>query len=109
MFGLTQQERQVILFLIIMALLGAGINLLSKKYAPVKILANFTEDIGKIDLNKADKDLLMSIPGLGEKLTQRIIEYREQQAGFKEIEELKGIKGITDYKYEKIKGYLIVK
>jgi competence protein ComEA len=109
MFNLTQQERQVILFLIIVALVGAGINFLSKKYAPVKVLGSFTEDIGKIDLNKADRDLLMSIPGLGEKLTQRIIKYREQQAGFKEIEELKSIKGITDYKYERIKNYLILK
>lgn len=109
MFNLTKQERQVILFLLAIVLLGTGINFLTKKYAPVKILASFTEDIGKIDLNKADKGLLISIPGIGEKLALRIIEYREQKAGFNGVEELKSIKGITDYKYERIKNYLILK
>lgn len=109
MFNLTRQERQVILFLISIALVGIGINFLLKKYAPDKTLASFTQDIGKIDLNSADKDLLISIPGIGEKLAQRIIEYREKQIGFSRIEELKNIKGITDYRYQKLKDYLMLK
>lgn len=109
MFNLTQEERQVVLFLIAVALVGVATDFLAKKYAPDKIVASFSENIGKVDLNKADKDLLKSVPGIGEKLALQIIEQREKQAGFSDKEELRNIKGITGYKYEKIKNYLIVK
>jgi competence ComEA-like helix-hairpin-helix protein len=103
MFSLTPQERQVILFLTTIALVGIGADFLLKKYSPLKTIASISCDIGKVNLNTADKGLLMDIPGIGEKLAQRIIEYREKQTTFCSIEELKNIKGITDYKYEKIK------
>lgn len=109
MFSLTRQERQVILFLITLALIGTGTDFLVKKYSSVKTIAGFSQDIVKIDINTADKDLLMSIPGIGEKLAQRIVEYRGRRKKIQTIEELKNIKGITDYRYEKIKGSLIVR
>ena len=109
MFNLTQQERQVILFLITIVVIGIGINFLAKRYSKSKVFYNIYQDIGKINLNTADKDLLMSVSGIGEKLAQRIIEYRDKEASFSQIEELKKIKGITDDRYDKIKDYLIAK
>ena len=109
MLGLTNQERRVILFLITVALIGAGINFLFKRFSPNQTLANFSQDIGKINLNTAQKDSLESVPGIGEKLALRIIEYRQKQGSFNDIEELKNIKGISGYRYEKIKDYLIVR
>lgn len=109
MFSLTQQERQVLLFLITTVLVGIGINFLVKKYSPIKAIVCLNQDFGKVDLNTADKDLLISIPGIGEKLAERIIAYREKQVSFSDTEELKNIKGITDYRYEKIKDYLTTK
>lgn len=109
MFNLTNEERKVMLFLITIGFIGIGINFLIKINSPVKILSCYGQDIGKVDLNSAGKDLLNSVPGIGTKLSQRIIEYREKQGGFREIEELKNIKGITNYKYEKIKDSVIVK
>lgn len=108
MLGLTRQERQVILFLITIALMGMGINFLAKRYSQVKAIACINQDISKIDLNKADKETLIGIPGIGEKLAQAIIDYRNQQVGFKDIEELKNIKGISEYKYEKLKDSLFI-
>ncbi len=109
MFNLTPEERKVTLFLITIALVGAGLNFSIKKYSPAKTIACLAWDIGKINLNKADKDLLMEVPHIGEKIANRIIEYREKQTNFTTIEELKNIKGITDYKYEKIKDSFIVR
>lgn len=108
MLSLTRQERQVVLFLISVALTGAGIDFFVKRYSPVKTMANFSRDIGKINLNTADRDLLINIPGIGEKLAQRILEYRNKNSSFGDIEELRNIKGITAYRYEKIKDYLVV-
>jgi competence ComEA-like helix-hairpin-helix protein len=108
MFTLTREERHVVLFLITIALLGIGIDFLAKKCLPAKSIAQFNQELGKIDLNSADKELLMSLPGIGEKLAGRIIEYRDEHAGFCKMEELKNIKGITESRYGKIKDYLIV-
>lgn len=109
MFNLTQEERRVVLFLITVILIGAGADFLAKKYLPLRSIACFSQDIGKINLNSADKDMLMGVPGIGEKLANRIIVYREKQTSFCALEELKNIKGISASKYETIKDYLIVK
>ena len=108
MFNLTPQERRVILFLITIALMGMGINFLRKINPGIKRLAYFEQNIAKIDLNKADKELLMSAPGIAGKLAQRIIDYRKQKGSFSDIEELKNIRGITNYRYKKIKDSFIV-
>jgi len=109
MFSLTQEERRVILFLACVALIGMATDFLVKKYSPLKSLSSLTQDIGKVNLNTADKELLMSVSGIGEKLGARIIEYRQKQGRFFQVEELKNIKGITNYKYEKIRDSFIVK
>jgi len=51
----------------------------------------------------------MSISGIGEKLAQRILDYRDAHAGFNNADELKDIKGISESKFTKIKEYLSVK
>lgn len=109
MFDLTGEERKVILFLIIIGFIGVGANFLMKLNASTKPLGYYSETIGKVDLNFAHNNLLISIPGVGVKLAQRIIDYRQERGGFKDIEELKNIKGITDYRYEKIKDSFIIK
>lgn len=108
MLNLTKQEQQVILFLLTIALLGTGINFFLKTHAQIKFIPCFNENLGKIDLNRADKAALMGAPGIGEKLAQRIIEYRQSHAGFKGVDELTSIKGITGHRYEKLKDLFFV-
>jgi competence ComEA-like helix-hairpin-helix protein len=109
MLILTKQERQVILFLLAVGFSGLGLSFLSKRLAQVKPVAAFCQNIGKVDVNSADQDLLISIPGIGKKLAERIIVYRQERNGIKQLEELKEIKGITDYRFERIKEYLYIK
>ncbi|WP_081444590.1 ComEA family DNA-binding protein, partial [Helicobacter canadensis] len=47
---------------------------------------------GAVDLNKANKEELMSIKGIGEAKAQAIIDYREKTP-FKSIDDLKNVKG----------------
>ena len=108
MMNLTRQERQVILFLIVVALLGLGINFLVKHCSSIRVIAYVSRDIGRIGLNQADKETLIDVPGIGKILAQRIIDYRKQNAGFEDIAALKNIKGIGKSKYEAIKDYFIV-
>ena len=61
---------------------------------------------GKISLNSASIKELMTLPGIGESKAKLIILYRDQNNGFKSIEEIKNVKGIGNSIYEKFKDYL---
>ena len=58
---------------------------------------------GKININSATKDELMTLSGIGEKKAQAIISYRESHGGFQSAEELMEVEGIKTGTYEKIK------
>ena len=109
MFNLTPEERRVILFLAATIFFGTGINFCAKNYLPIKTFIYSGQDLVKVDLNTANKDLLMKVPGIGLKLAGRIIAYRQNRDGFNALEELKDIPGVTDAQYVKIKEYLRVK
>lgn len=93
MMDLTRQERQVLVFLLAVSLAGMGMQFLAKHVPPLE-KRRLLENVGKIDLNTADKEALKSLPGIGEGLARRIIEYREREDGFTDIDELGKIKGI---------------
>jgi comEA protein len=57
----------------------------------------------KIDLNKADTQMLISLPGIGPKTAEKIVAYRETNGPFTSVEDLLNIKGIGPDKLEKIR------
>lgn len=61
-----------------------------------------------IDIQKASKNELMRLPGIGEATAERIIEYRDQE-GFDKIEDLMNVKGIGTKKYEKMRAHISLK
>lgn len=63
---------------------------------------------GRIDLNTADKQALMTLPGIGESKADRILEYRQAHGRFGSTEELMNVSGIGSGVYEKIKDYIKV-
>lgn len=67
-----------------------------------------TKPTGKINLNSATKSELMTLPKIGAVTAERIIAYRQEQGGFKSIEELKNIKGIGPKTFELIKGEVTI-
>jgi len=65
-------------------------------------------DDGRIDLNTAVKEDLMTLSGIGEVKAEAIIRYREENGGFTSIEELKNIEGIKDGVFNKVKDQIKV-
>ncbi|MFF0577503.1 helix-hairpin-helix domain-containing protein [Streptosporangium saharense] len=56
-----------------------------------------------LDLNTATPQQLEQLPGVGEVLARRIIEYRDSHGGFLRVEQLRDISGIGDRKYAELK------
>jgi len=61
-----------------------------------------------INLNTATLDQLETLPGIGRKTAERILEQRQKSGGFKKIEELMNVKGIGEKSFLKIKPMVFV-
>ena len=66
------------------------------------------QSLQKIDINRAETWLLEALPGVGEVLAQRIVDYRSENGPFRRIEDLLKVSGIGTAKFEQIKDYITV-
>ena len=66
-------------------------------------------DDGKVNINTAGLQQLMTLPGIGENRAGDIIAWREEHGGFKEISDIKKVSGIKDAVFEKIRDKIVVR
>ena len=62
----------------------------------------------KIDINRAEAWLLMALPSIGEGRAQAIIDYRQKNGGFRNINEITKVEDIGPSTYEQIKDLITV-
>ena len=67
------------------------------------------QDGGKVNLNKASEAELQTLTGVGPAKATAIIEYRDQNGGFKKVEEIMEISGIGEKTFEKFKDQITVR
>jgi competence protein ComEA len=60
-----------------------------------------------ISLSAATQAELEQLDGIGPALAQRIIEYREQNGGFKSIDQLQEVSGIGEKRFEALKDSIV--
>ena len=63
----------------------------------------------KIELNSATAAELRALPGIGRVLSRRIIEERGRRGGFRRVEDLLAVKGITPELLERVRRWVEVK
>ena len=61
---------------------------------------------GKININTATAEALTYLPGIGEVLAKRIVEYREENGLFTQATDLLNVKGIGNGKLNRILDYI---
>jgi len=78
--------------------------------AEVKVISEesgMTQD-GKVDINQASKEELMTLPGIGEAKAELIIRHREENGRFNSIDEIMEIEGIKEGVFHKIEDMITV-
>ena len=63
---------------------------------------------GRININLASQSELTDLPGIGNVLASRIIDYRRQHGDFARIEDLRNVSGIGEKRYEAIQDKVTV-
>lgn len=63
---------------------------------------------GLVNINTASKEELKTLPGIGDGIAGKIIDYREKSGSFKTIEDIMKVSGIKDKLFSKIKDKITV-
>ncbi len=74
--------------------------------SPVQAASKVTDQ--KININTASAGELQQLPRIGEKVAQRIIDFREQHGNFQKIEEIMKVKGIGERMFANLKELITV-
>jgi len=65
--------------------------------------------VAEVDINSADAEALASIPGIGDGLAERIVEFRRQNGAFASVDELLDVAGITEHRLDAIIPYVVAR
>jgi len=98
------------LFVIVAVLAMAAIPAAAaqQKSAAARPAAKSAAPAAPVNINTATQEQLETLPGLGAKVAQRIIEYRQKNGNFKKVEDLMNVKGIGEKSFLKLKPMLTV-
>ena len=66
------------------------------------------KDDGMVNINTADKTMLMTLPGIGESKAADIISYRESNGDFQTIEDIMNVPGIKESSFVRLKSLIKV-
>jgi len=80
----------------------------SEVSAPNNEEVNNSTETSLVNINNANITELMTLNGIGEAKAKAIVEYREANGNFVNLEDIKNVSGISDTIYDKIKNYITI-
>jgi competence protein ComEA len=86
--------------------LGLAALVVALSFAPA--YAQSTAPKAKININTAPASELESLPRVGPKVAQRIVDFRTKNGNFKKVEEIMKVQGIGEKIFEQIKDLITV-
>jgi competence protein ComEA len=97
--------------MMIRSCLVAAVLLLALAPAPVFAAppAASAPAVAPVDVNAASVDQLVTVPGIGKSLAQRIVDFRQKNGPFKSVDELLKVQGIGEKSLEKLRPHLVVR
>lgn len=105
MFSFTKQEKSVLIFFVVSIFCGSFFLLVEKKHPDIfEMVEHVTRK--KVYINSATLKDWESLPGVGAHRAVQIIEERKRCGRFQSIEDVRYVKGIGPYVFNKIKPYL---
>jgi competence protein ComEA len=81
---------------------------LAAQEKPVRSKPAAASAAAPVNLNTATAAEIATLPGIGPKAAQRIVEHRQKNGGFKKVEELMKVKGIGEKSFLKLKPLITV-
>ena len=81
----------------------------TEESAGPSVIVGGGEAEGKIDLNKASREELMSVTGIGPSTADNILAYREENGRFSSVDDLINVNRIGEKTLEKLRDFFIVR
>ncbi len=78
-----------------------------KKVYPVNVNTFRKKGYAPVDINAADSGSFTSLPGIGDKLSRRIIKYRDKLGGFYSADQVGETFGLPDSTFKRIRSSLV--
>lgn len=110
----------IIFFIAAMILAGMLIEKRNSEYRSYFVTPQTSEQIGSdasrevsavlhVNINSDDPNELTQLNGIGEKMAQRIIDYRHEYGDFEVIEDIMRVPGIGTKRFDSFKNYIYIK
>ncbi len=96
---------RIMIAAIVAIALGATPMSAQGRATPTKTVATAA---APVNLNTATAEQLATIPGVGAKTAERIIEYRQKNGAFKKVEDLMNVSGVGEKSFLKMKPLITV-
>ena len=114
----TSEEKKILIFIVVIIITGSLIEYISfpllPEIKPEESESNrpvsdeidsgaVSHPVSRVDINSANAEQLIALPGIGPSIAGRIINTRIETGGFSSVEDLLKVKGIGEKKLTKLK------